>query len=721
MFEQEINDTIQRITRDVLQDRTVIPLTEILEEQRIPERFTAFFETEARWWIYTESVARARDRRFDFSHPELGSLLNYLEQVQVRHARFERDDFTAVLDSAVKLTYNYLCRPQTTLKWYVFRGEPTKSIGETLLRMDAFVDYPYFRTVFGEWVERKKSERPTFDSISSKEFERIIRRIDDQILLSCTIDDLLGLMKPLFDFIGKGDAQSIPIEALIVFFDDKNIRKLVDFLERERGHRSHVTHNSFVILMEELLTSADDAPDTDFSSVYQDDALDQVVREHLGWGGDASSAQEDVQRIVYAPQEEEKDGSDSTAHYAEDYVPDTLPGSDDEEGLEDDRWEEESLLTPVEEVNAVDEVSLVEGAPADVDRLPHSANPSKEEIAPESFDDTGENYPIDSEESLFGEPEVAGGDPIFDLLIEPGDAEQVKSALKLSTDTVAVEEQENETQKNDASVEEVASVQSAVQEDVYGEEFRIAAIPEEEDLMEAILRDEEREPQGEFMETPLIFDAEEFGASDGESERGETVSVDETDAAEEVEEEFEEIEEEMRRDDAEEDEEDAQSILEEVEENAENVDESDDVEKGGAEVETLQESESEEAETPDKEGKTEEAGFSLVDEPLGAADVKDAEAHEDDEDEEESPSKSGPENVRNYIDAMLERKVVKKIFNRDRESYEETLNLLNDAETWREASRILDELFIRYDVDPYSRIAIRFTDCVYGRYLSPIQ
>ncbi len=73
--------------------------------------------------------------------------------------------------------------------------------------------------------------------------------------------------------------------------------------------------------------------------------------------------------------------------------------------------------------------------------------------------------------------------------------------------------------------------------------------------------------------------------------------------------------------------------------------------------------------------------------------------------------------VRRFIDAALERKVVKKIFAKDRTSYEEALDRVNQATTWRSASQALDEIFIRYNVDPYSRTAIRFTDSVYGRYL----
>lgn len=668
MFEQEINDTIQRLTRDVLQEQTVLPLSEILEESRIPDRFKAFFATEAHWWIFTESVARSRDRRFDFAHPELGALVSYLEQVQFRHARFERDDFVAVLDSAVKLTYNYLCRPQTTLKWYVFRGEPTKSIGETLLRMDAFIDYPYFRTVFAEWVDRKKEERPTFDSISAREFERIIRRIDDQILLSCTIDDLLGLMTPLFDFVGRGDAQSLPIEAMIVFFDDKNIRKLVDFLERERQGRAHVSRNSFVALMEELLNTSDDEPEADFSSVYQDDALDEVVREHLEGG--QGTVEESAAREMARP----AGGSLNGGIVMTTGAPERGSPPDEE-----DRWEEERNEVPVEYAEAGDggasgrdddemEIDRSSYASVEEDHAYTAGDASYNvEIAEESVAEADEDDHADDDETrAFFLDADEGGDPILDLLIETADEGPI-------TD---VSRGERENTEDWVEVREVEEMRHPYDDETVDEVIEAV----EEVRSEMALAAGESETEETAVDEPT---------ESGEASITDTAvhDFDRTAVHEEMEADAEEVQprHEPGGETAEAEEQEAKTSGEEADRDGEGDDDDD-------------ENESDE--------------FHLADEPIRAS-MAPVET-------EEADARSRPDDVRNYIDAMLERKVVKKIFNRNRDNYEQTLDLLNGAGTWREASRILDELFIRYDVDPYSRIAIRFTDSVYGRYLSPV-
>ena len=42
-------------------------------------------------------------------------------------------------------------------------------------------------------------------------------------------------MNPIFEFIGEGEALQVPIDSLIIFFDDKNIKKL-DILADSDGY-----------------------------------------------------------------------------------------------------------------------------------------------------------------------------------------------------------------------------------------------------------------------------------------------------------------------------------------------------------------------------------------------------------------------------------------------------------------------------------------------------
>lgn len=644
MFERVIAQTIQKITAETLQERSLIPLVDILQDPRIPARIKPFFETEVHWWLYNDHLARAANKRFDYEHPELASLLNYLEQVQFRHARFEREEFVSVLDSAVKLIYNYLCRPQTTLKWYIFRGQPVKPLNEVMLRFSAFIDYEYFRTVFIEWVERKRAERPTFDAISATEFERVIRRTDDQILLHCTVEDLLDMMGPLFEFIGEGPEQKLPVDALIIFFDDKNIKKLVDQLEayRDRGG-GDVGRDDFVSLLDELLSTAEEGPEADFSNVYQNDELDDVVRQHLQ-GGHRENAP--VQ-----------DGGDD-------------PFADDP-FADDPLWEEEP---PQTEVPApVPAAFREEPAEAHYPTEPFLSPIQEEEIPEDDLfedddDDDADEWPLDDDAAIDEELGIssAGDDTLHGAI--RNDSFYAPGGERL----YGVQESDDEPDLDfdDEDDDEIGGVQEMPPA------AAATALPPASGQPSMISREA---PGFGTSHDGAADEAEEprsAGAvpSSGQSSPG--MPLRETPAAEPV----------------------ASNGVHHHQEQAPPAaqpqgypaaDPGEQISRGAARTETL----------PTVEP---------------SAPAEPAFLHQGTGVPRTAPVMS---DVRRFIDPALERKVVKKIFAKNRADYEVALDRLNTAPNWKMASQVLDELFLKFNVDPYSRTAIRFTDSVYGRYL----
>lgn len=589
MFEREINALIQQIGREVLRDRSTISLTDILHHEAIPGRLKPFFETEVQWWLYNERLGRGANKRFDFEAPELASLLNYLEQVQMRHARFEREEFQSVLDSAVKLTFNYLCRPQTTLRWYIFRGQPTKPLREVMLRFGAFSDYGYFFTVFSEWVDRKCAERPGFDAISSVEFERVTRRIDDQILLSCTVEDLLGIMTPLFEFIGA-DGRSIPIDALIIFFDDKNIRKLVDGLDlaKRRGVQG-LTRDAFVQLLDEILSSNEDEPEADFSSVYQNDELDEVVRLHLQGNAESGGALGDLG----AYPELDAESAD-------------LPQSETVEASAPQSRPVEESAPQVQPLSQPEPVETPQPPAAHVVEERHTTQQTATDVVPQAEG---------LEQVELAAADVSAQAAMMEEMLEP----EAK--------------REEESEAKEEGVEETA----------------VAVEEKPADDAEDIFDDDE--PVADANDGPLADDTDD-GWLDAETAAfiAETVAVDE-------------------ENDDEEDEELDLELPEPLEEAPEPVHTG-----GEAQVATAP------AAAPTMTVR------SLTPIPI-------------------------------ILDEGLERKVVKKIFGRNREEYRRTLARISEAEDWAAASSIVREAFARNEVDPYSRTAIRFTDTIYGRFV----
>jgi hypothetical protein len=82
------------------------------------------------------------------------------------------------------------------------------------------------------------------------------------------------------------------------------------------------------------------------------------------------------------------------------------------------------------------------------------------------------------------------------------------------------------------------------------------------------------------------------------------------------------------------------------------------------------------------------------------------------------PERSGPD-IASAIQEAERRKFVRKIFNQEEQKYDEAIRQLSMMTGWKEASKHIDEIFIRNDIDPYSAEAERFTEIVFQQYHPP--
>ncbi|MDI6765793.1 MAG: hypothetical protein QME52_03100 [Bacteroidota bacterium] len=62
------------------------------------------------------------------------------------------------------------------------------------------------------------------------------------------------------------------------------------------------------------------------------------------------------------------------------------------------------------------------------------------------------------------------------------------------------------------------------------------------------------------------------------------------------------------------------------------------------------------------------------------------------------------------------RKFIKKIFKQNEDAYTSALKSMAELLTWKQASKSIDEIFIQYDVDPYSSEATRFIEVLFEQY-----
>jgi len=265
MFELEIEREKKRCTEVMVQrGEEYTSLQRLCAIEGIPMFYKTFFAAHADWWIYELHQERILDRRFDYADQGIVTLLQEMDKVLRETVRFSADEFLSLLDTAVKARLNFLCRPRTTLKWFVFRGEPTKTIHEVWLRLNYFYDYQYLVKGFREWAEKTYSEHPSPELLSVVDFDHLITDIDNAMILELTPHQFTELLEPLYDFFApSGQAHedfALPIEALIIFLDDKGVDLIAKELERmyyEDG-TDKINRHEFLDVVTGILSSLED-------------------------------------------------------------------------------------------------------------------------------------------------------------------------------------------------------------------------------------------------------------------------------------------------------------------------------------------------------------------------------------------------------------------------------------------------------------------------------
>lgn len=235
MFEKYIEQKEQCLAEQINLTADYVNLFEIIFNPKIEQAYKTYFSAEVDWWLYEEQIARTANLRFNFEDPKLNTFLNQMDELYKKNARFSTVSLPLVISSAVKSRLNYLCRPRTALKWFVYRWDQTKTYHEIIKRLNYLDDYKYLLDGFVDYVRRNQLIKTHDDLINMSLFDKIINEIDNSMMAELSPEGLVQLMGPLFSFFNSDadhkDTAKIPVEAVIIFFDDKNMMSISTKLE----------------------------------------------------------------------------------------------------------------------------------------------------------------------------------------------------------------------------------------------------------------------------------------------------------------------------------------------------------------------------------------------------------------------------------------------------------------------------------------------------------
>jgi hypothetical protein len=236
MFEHIIENKIIFISEYLEDNNQYVTLQSVLSNTDIHSYVRKYFDAESDWLLYQERVALQNHVNFDFQSDEASQLIDDLMSYMKQNARFTRKSIQQIIGASVKTEINLLVRPRTTLKWFIFKNEPTKPIAEVKLKLKYLSEYSYLIEGIERWLEEKCAEKESNSIISSIEFERTVESIDNDAIFSLSPKEFVELLQPMFNFFADDNSQgTIPIEALIIFLEDKGIYILSEKFRKLRN------------------------------------------------------------------------------------------------------------------------------------------------------------------------------------------------------------------------------------------------------------------------------------------------------------------------------------------------------------------------------------------------------------------------------------------------------------------------------------------------------
>jgi len=238
IFESEIEQIKNVVRARTIGEEESITLHRILAS-RVHPAIKAYFKAEVERNLQGERQLETRSKKFPYSTPEVLSLQHQEDLLLMIQYQFDQHEFETLLDQAVHFTFNFLCRPQFTLVEFLFENQRHMSVSSIEKKLNYCADYEYFSIILKRYFADHG-----LTEISYEGFKTLLKKIDAEVVSRHSSRELAMMTKAISGFVEaiqdetrmKGSSSTLPINAAIVFFEDKDMSEIKFRLEYERDH-----------------------------------------------------------------------------------------------------------------------------------------------------------------------------------------------------------------------------------------------------------------------------------------------------------------------------------------------------------------------------------------------------------------------------------------------------------------------------------------------------
>lgn len=296
IFESEIELIMNAVRSRTIGEAESIRLRDILHADLHPA-LKAYFKARVWQLLQQERQTEVRSKRFPYGLPEIMRLQDQTDILLVYNYVFGQHDFALMLDHAVHFQFNFLCRPQWTLLNFIFENQRRRPTSDIRRKLEYCADYAYCTEIIKRYIDERGLAELTYE-----EFSDLLEKLDQEIVARHSSVELALMTRPILRFIDTAREHvdrpladsTIPINAAIVFFEDKKLNDIKERLEAERDGNSitEVSLRQLANVIEKVRTGNDAA-----EAVFPEDHPEEQP---------SSAPPEDVKPEVEAPPEKPK-------------------------------------------------------------------------------------------------------------------------------------------------------------------------------------------------------------------------------------------------------------------------------------------------------------------------------------------------------------------------------------------------------------------------------
>ncbi|MGE5435697.1 MAG: hypothetical protein ACM3O3_00595 [Syntrophothermus sp.] len=217
MFEKEIKFISDYSLNKVRNEGQSITF-EKLSKLELHPAILQFISSELDYLITDDRKRLLQRSLFDYSGSAISNYFNLISQEIKKTKKVPVEDIMKLIMQATSFNANYVCRPRWTLMKLIFNDAESKNIDEIKQLLNYSYYYDYLKDILNDVLDKVNSF-----TISSKDFENLIKKIDQELFSIKGNDFIENAIDSIADFYNEGESSKnkIPFVCLEAFLREK--------------------------------------------------------------------------------------------------------------------------------------------------------------------------------------------------------------------------------------------------------------------------------------------------------------------------------------------------------------------------------------------------------------------------------------------------------------------------------------------------------------------